>query len=48
MSTTLYSNNAYEQSGANNSSKEFRNRITETNILRDEGRAHCVTVNSEV
>jgi len=48
MSTTLYYINAYEQSGINYSSKEFRVRITATHALKDEGRGQCLTVNSGV
>ena len=46
MSTTLYYNNAYAQSGIKYSSKDFLFRITATNALKDKRRGHSLTVNS--
>jgi len=48
MSTTLYYNNAYENSGIYYSSKEFLVPIMATNALKEERREHRLTVNSGV
>ena len=45
MSTALYYNNAYAQSGIKYSSKDFLFRITATNALKDKRRGHSLTVN---